>query len=390
MTRGAETSQRIVIVGGGFSGLSIAARLAQSGLPVTLLEGAELGFDASTRNQGWLQSGGIFARDQVELARLCLESLDQTIRFCPDCLEPDHDGMLYLFSKGDTLVGPWRKAWASAGIEATELPVCDVLDELNGIDRDHVQHAFRLPDRAIRPHVLLEHLAAAARNAGAEIRVQTPVTELMTSDSMVHGVVTGDGEEVHACLVILATGALGAGEWSELGPPATGEQTEYTRVILKTHLVSLQPQVSGSPFCVIDRGGFNHVPHEQSSVFGSNHWLVVGDPRDHAAQQEELDRIWTEVARFYPELKREDCRDVREWAGTTVQAMHVEQVEPGLAPLPTIVEHAYESPRFTNLLSVYPGRATLWSHLAEQTREKVLAMLGQTSSVAATPPWVSG
>ncbi|MFG0334623.1 MAG: FAD-dependent oxidoreductase, partial [Maioricimonas sp. JB049] len=67
MTRGAETSQRVVVVGGGFAGLSIAARLAQSALPVTLLEGAELGFEASTRNQGWLHSGGIFARDQTEM-----------------------------------------------------------------------------------------------------------------------------------------------------------------------------------------------------------------------------------------------------------------------------------------------------------------------------------
>ena len=48
-----DKSPRVVIVGGGFAGLSVAARLAQSGLLVTLLESARLGFHASMRNQGW-------------------------------------------------------------------------------------------------------------------------------------------------------------------------------------------------------------------------------------------------------------------------------------------------------------------------------------------------
>jgi len=38
MTSARTTSNRVVIAGGGFAGLSIAARLAQAGLPVTLLE----------------------------------------------------------------------------------------------------------------------------------------------------------------------------------------------------------------------------------------------------------------------------------------------------------------------------------------------------------------
>ena len=50
MTGSRHKSSRVVIVGGGFAGLSVAARLAQSGLPVTLLESARLGFQASTRN----------------------------------------------------------------------------------------------------------------------------------------------------------------------------------------------------------------------------------------------------------------------------------------------------------------------------------------------------
>ena len=61
-------SRRIVIVGGGVSGLSIAVRLSQSGLPVTLLESGRLGHAASTKNQGWLYSGAWYAPRQRDLA----------------------------------------------------------------------------------------------------------------------------------------------------------------------------------------------------------------------------------------------------------------------------------------------------------------------------------
>ena len=57
MTRNKHTARRIVIVGGGVSGLSIAVRLSQSGLPVMVLESSSLGQAASTKNQGWLYSG---------------------------------------------------------------------------------------------------------------------------------------------------------------------------------------------------------------------------------------------------------------------------------------------------------------------------------------------
>jgi len=54
MATSSHHANRVVIVGGGVAGLSIAVRLAQSGLPVTVLEASKLGHEASTRNQGWL------------------------------------------------------------------------------------------------------------------------------------------------------------------------------------------------------------------------------------------------------------------------------------------------------------------------------------------------
>ena len=42
----------VVVVGGGFTGLSAALHLAEAGVPVTVLEAAEIGWGASGRNNG--------------------------------------------------------------------------------------------------------------------------------------------------------------------------------------------------------------------------------------------------------------------------------------------------------------------------------------------------
>jgi len=81
------TKNRVLIIGGGIAGLSASVRLAQAGLPVTLFEESTLGHGASTRNQGWLHSGGWFAKENIHLASRCYKSLQQTIQCCPDCLE---------------------------------------------------------------------------------------------------------------------------------------------------------------------------------------------------------------------------------------------------------------------------------------------------------------
>ena len=408
-----SSSERIVIVGGGFSGLSLAVSLAKAGLPVTLVEALQLGAGASTRIQGWLHSGGVFARQQPQLARLCFESLQQILRYCPACVEPDHEGMLYLFTSTGMEHREWSRAWNDVGIPFESVTRDRVAERMPQLDLSEIELAYLLPDRSFRPEVLLEQLAADARNGGAEIRLETPIARLLTERNEVHGVVTSHGEEIQACRVILATGSQ---DWSGmidassqavppvesehlLAPPAGASngdlgtasslesQTEYTRVVLKTHLISIRPDIGSWPFCLVDQGCFNHLPHLETSVFGSNHWKVVHGVQDASVEPEEIARIWENVQRFVPGVKREDCHDVHEWSGTAAQIMHVEQIEPGQCPLPTVVNHCHERPCYRNLWSVSPGRATLWPQMAEETRERILTDMGRTTLHACAPPW---
>jgi glycerol-3-phosphate dehydrogenase len=379
----ANASRRIVIVGGGISGLSIAVRLSQSGLPVTLLEAGALGQAASSKTQGWLYSGAWFAPRQPQLARLCHESLEQTIRFCPDCLEPATRPMIYVMTSPTTNPADWTNAWQACGLPYEKVPVNVVRDETE-VPESTVRHAFRLPDRAIRSDALLQRLTAKAEYQGVDLRTESLVTALLKSGDQVHGVITARQEEIPARLVILAANVGGVGLWPKTS--TTGLQTEFTRVALKTHCLAIQPNLATTPFCLVDMDGLNHIPHGQASVFGTSRWIPVQDSRDQQAIGAELERLRTLVANLYPRCRFEE-HQLDEWAGTTVQAMHVDQVEPGLAPMPTVIDHEREPPCLSNLLSVFPGRASLWPQLAEATRLVVLDKLKVESPPKAMPPW---
>ena len=138
---------------------------------------------------------------------------------------------------------------------------------------------MRLPDRSFRPNVLLNRLAATARNAGAEIRADTFVSGLLMEDRRVYGVSVGASEEVRAKLVVLATGAYSQTGFSQLYHPVAGCQSDYRLVCLKSHLRAVRPGIAADPFCVVDGIGLNHLPHFESSVFGTGRWEVVSGSR---------------------------------------------------------------------------------------------------------------
>lgn len=381
-----HTSNRILIVGGGVSGLSIAVRLSQAGFPVTVLEASQVGYGASTRNQGWLYSGAWFAPQQSDLAKMCYASLQQTIAFCPECLEPDSDAMVYLMADPKTDAGRWTEGWDAVGIPYEELTPETVFQRFPGLAISQVQRAYQLPDRAIQTDVLLRRLVDVAQQAGAEIRTDTTVFQLLQQEDRVLGVKTGQGEEIAGRLVILAGNVRGGSLLPNFGSQPAGTQEEASLVILKTHLVAVRPQISRSPLCVVDAEGFNHIPHQANSVLGSNRWVPLVHSDTDQLDAPEVDRLWEHIVRFFPDVHREE-HTVLEWAGTTVQAMHVDQIVPGESPRPTVVDYASESPKVHNLLSVFPGRASLWPQLAEQAQQIVFNKLESVETRVAAPPW---
>jgi len=381
-------TRRVLIVGGGISGLAASWKLAEAGVPVTLLEASELGSAASTRNQGWLHSGAIYALESPEYARACYASLLQTLAFSPGCVEPQVPSMVYLFSRPDAPLQRWTSAWESAGIPFREVPVSEVYGQLPGLARGRIQHAFELPDRAIRPDVLLTELAATAQNSGVEIRTGAHVARLLVDGPRCGGVVTSAGEEIRAQLVILAGGSRGFDLCEEFAGSHPGSQPDVECVRLKRHLVALDQEVGRLPFCIVDALGLDHIPHPPSSVFGVEAWETVR-AEDDRAEASRAEQILALIREFFPKQAL-GAENIRVWAGTIMQALRLDQIEPGKLLWPAVVDHAQGSAGLANAISIFAGRATLWSQVAEQARKLVLTKLEQTTkTTTAAPPWTT-
>ncbi len=317
---------------------------------------------------------------------MCYESLRITRQFCEPCIERQHEGMAYIVSRPETQGRDWKLAWEQAGILYGELSREDVQRGFEGLNPERVQKAFLLPDCSIRTDVLLQHLAAAAENAGAEIRARTPIRSLWVEGSRVAGVETGSGEQLEGRMVILAIGTGGSALQSMLPRHGGGRTSPITVVPMKTHLVACRPELGRLPFCVVDAEGFNHVPHAPTSVFGSDRWIPVALAEDESAVPAESERLWSHVVDFFPGVQA-GKHQIQEWAGTTVQALHPEQTDPTRIARPVVVDHANDSPPVQNLLSVFPGRATLWPELADMTQRAVFERLSLSPAPLARPPW---
>jgi glycine/D-amino acid oxidase-like deaminating enzyme len=379
-------STQVIIVGGGIAGVGTAAALSRAGVPVIMLESGHIGQKASTLNQGWLHSGGIFAKDDPLLAQQCWHSLQETLAICPNCVEPDHDGMYYILSRTETLAASWLNAWNAAGIPVREVSRSRVLREVRGINPELLKHTFLLPDRAIRPHVLLEELAAAAANSGCEIRTGTTVVEVVQEDQRVRGVRTATGEFLAGSHVILATGTVKNHPMLPERNRYVPHQSSVEQVELKAHLIAIRPDLTRMPFVVVDRHMLNHLPHLQTSVFESGIWAKTASSEGNVVDPDRMAALWQDLKELFPSMNISEYSDVREWAGSTTQLLQVDQIVPGIAPRPAVIDlGANGGPQ--NVWRIATGKMTLWPIVAEEIRQRLLGTLGRGPIQSAAPPW---
>jgi len=254
------------------------------------------------------------------------------------------------------------------------------------MDRDQFAWLLRLPDCSFRPHVLLETLANTARSSGVEIRSGTFVSSLLVDEGQVYGVRAGASEEVRAQLVILAIGTASGKLFSPLFMHMVGQQEHYQLAYVKAHLIAVSPATSVNAFHLTGTHSFNHLPHSESSVFGTDRWRAVQDPKDNSVDPHEIKIIEDRVSQFLPGAF-ENAEVRKEWAGVTVQAMHLDEVDPAQAFRPTIVDHAQQPHGIENVISIFPGRATLWAELAARVEEAVVDKTKRAPTTTSRPPW---
>jgi gamma-glutamylputrescine oxidase len=208
----------VVVVGGGYTGLSAALSLAEAGADVVVLEAAHIGAGASGRNSGHLSTtvgnpAKVLLRSLgEERARTYFRFSDEAVRYAERLMEergidadyvaagnisasvhPDHDARLEQEAAARRALGAEVSFLASGAMRERAIPPafrCGLLHAPGGI---------------LDPGKYVRGLHAAAVAAGARVFEATPVERVEAGSPL--RVVT-DGAVVTADRLVLATNAF--------------------------------------------------------------------------------------------------------------------------------------------------------------------------------------
>ena len=215
----------VVVVGGGFTGLSAALSLARAGVDVVLLEACGVVSEASGRNGGHTSAGtsqNLAALiDSLGVQRACnyYRSFSDAVAYVQAVVQAERidcdlvtSGKLKLASKAKHFPG------LAANYNALRQHVDQDVELLDAaaVRREIGSTAFfggLLQHKGVQMHIgkFGTGLAEAAARRGARIFEQTPVTALVRRDGDRHEVRTARGTIV-ADRVLLATGCTMHGE----------------------------------------------------------------------------------------------------------------------------------------------------------------------------------
>ncbi len=181
----------VVVIGGGFMGLSVALALAGKGIDVALVEAAQVGWGASGRNNSLVAPG--LKRDPWEVRKILgSESGERLLRFSGSAPDVVYNLIDTHSIDCDLNRGGWIQAahsrralpvierrvseWQALGADVALIPPAEVPGRLG---TDHYAGAwFDRRGGSINPLAFVLGLAKAADDAGASIFEQSPATSI--------------------------------------------------------------------------------------------------------------------------------------------------------------------------------------------------------------------
>ncbi len=217
----------VVIVGGGFTGLSAALHLAQKGVRAIVLEGIEIGYGGSGRNVGLVNAGmwvmpddlpGVLGKEYGDrlldvlgnAPQLVFELIEKHKIAC----EVERQGTLHcaVGEKGLKELEDRHAQWARRGANVKLLDAKETQAKVG--TRAYAGSLLDLRAGTIQPLAYVRGLAHAAIAAGAEIFTSSPVTGAEEHNGKWQ-VKTANGS-VTADWIVVATNAYTNVPWAQV------------------------------------------------------------------------------------------------------------------------------------------------------------------------------
>jgi glycine oxidase len=270
-----------IVIGAGIIGLSIAWRLAQCGLRVTLVDGGNAGGEASWAGAGMLAPGGEVT-ERTEWSDFALHSLKLYPEFIAEleresgcAIDYQRTGALEIATTEADWIALQERASKQRGLGIPSVPA----------DRENA--LFYPEDASVDPRDVTRALLAACRSRGVRVYENLPVTGIHTTPGSV-AVETPTGR------VAAATAVLSAGAWSG-SIPFTGPGSLPGSFPVRGHLIGYRLEAGtcpiilrqGQTYILQRRNGFTIAGTSMETV-GFNRTIDAGVVSDIARRAEAL------------------------------------------------------------------------------------------------------
>ncbi len=250
----------IVIIGAGIMGLSIAHQITRrSDLRVVVLEkGAGLG-EGSTGGSAAITRQRYSRPENIRVSRDANRVFAAWAEFTglvTPRAEYHRSGVLWMMGQSDEEVRADTARLRAEGVDAVMIDAAELRErfpalspcyepfDLTGEEphecRDGEAFLLELDSGYFDATAALEDLAEAVRGAGADLRIRTAVTDVVTEGARVRGVVTSTGSRIDAGTVINA-----AGPWCNTINRMAGLELTWQLVPTRVQIVyrDLPPEV---------------------------------------------------------------------------------------------------------------------------------------------------
>jgi glycine/D-amino acid oxidase-like deaminating enzyme len=238
--------QKIIVVGAGIVGASIAWHLARNGAAVTVLEQNCPASGVTAKAFAWINVSHGVAAENALLRKQALADYRRLQNELGDALPIDWCGALSWSSdprQDEAMV----RDHAAHGYDIRLIGRDEIAVLEPALLSPPECAAFAPGEGALDPVATTDVLIRAARAAGAAVKLTTPVMALAADDGRVSGVVTGSGT-IAADRIVLATGLGTAALCAPLGIAPAIDTSPALLLKFRTPQPLLRRIVSGPAF----------------------------------------------------------------------------------------------------------------------------------------------
>ena len=364
---------RVVVVGGGATGVGILRDLSMRGVDTLLIEKCDLVNGASSRYHGLLHSGGRYAVKDQEAAKECI--IENTIlrKIGRSCVEPVGGMFVRLDCDDPDYEQQWVKGCAESGIKAEPITLEQAFEMEPLLSRKHSVSAYLVPDAAIDGFRMSWQNVESAKRYGGRFKTYTEIIDVIQENGEVHGIRvrdnnTGETYEIGCEILVNAAGGW-AGKVAALAGLDVGVQPDKGTLLafnqrIVNHVVNrLHKSSDGDIF----------VPHGSITILGTSS-MSIPDPEDTSTSREEVENLLKIGEQSFEHLR--DYRILRAFAGSRPLYMPPGGASGrGASRGFAIVDHGSQD-GLSGMMTIVGGKFTTYRLMAEKMADQICAKFG--------------